>query len=167
MKQKFFFPVFLVLFFFHSSVYGVHSHEAIVCGQEQSTLQQFIPLDKAQLESQLGRKLKFKERIALSILKSKIKKSEKNAQNANPEDNYAVTDGFAIAGFVLGILSILVLGLLFGILAIIFSAISLNRIRKFDGLYKGKGLATAGLIMGIIGLALAVLIIAIALALLG
>jgi len=164
MKQKLYFPFFLVLFFFHSSVYGVHSHEAIVCEQDETTPQQFIPLDRVQLESQLGIKLKFKERIALSILKAKVKKSEKKAQNANAEDYYAVTDGFAIAGFVLGILSLLVFGILFGILAIIFSAISLGRIRKFDGLYKGRSLATAGLVMGIIAVALSILVLVLVLA---
>lgn len=63
----------------------------------------------------------------------------------------AQTNGKSIAALVLGILSIVTpyIGLLFGIVAIILSAISLKEIRnRYEG---GRGLAIAGLVCGIIG----------------
>ena len=55
------------------------------------------------------------------------------------------TNGMAIAGFVLSLLCCT------SLLGIIFSAVGLNQINK-DPSQGGKGLATAGLILGIIGL---------------
>ena len=53
------------------------------------------------------------------------------------------TNGFAITGFVLSLFGCT------GILAIIFSAISLNQFKK-DPNQGGKGLAIAGLVIGIL-----------------
>ena len=58
-------------------------------------------------------------------------------------------DGLAIAGFVLGIISVFILPLILGARATIFSAIGLTRAPKRNK--GGKGLAIAGLILGIIG----------------
>ncbi|WP_313637246.1 DUF4190 domain-containing protein [Paenibacillus sp.] len=63
----------------------------------------------------------------------------------------APMNGKSIAGFVLGILSIVVpyIGFLLGIVAIILSAISLKEIRiRYE---QGRGLAIAGLVCGIVG----------------
>ncbi|CAH1192206.1 hypothetical protein PAECIP111892_00886 [Paenibacillus auburnensis] len=68
-----------------------------------------------------------------------------------PPSQPAHTNGKSIAALVLGILSIITpyIGLLFGIIAIIMSAISLKEIRnRYEG---GRGLAIAGLVCGIIG----------------
>ncbi len=68
-----------------------------------------------------------------------------------PPSPPAHTNGKSIAALVLGILSIITpyIGLLFGIIAIIMSAISLKEIRnRYEG---GRGLAIAGLVCGIIG----------------
>lgn len=71
------------------------------------------------------------------------------------------TNGFATAGFITGLLGLLIglfavaiLGMLIGVLGIIFSAIALKKIRNNPEKYKGKKLAKAGLIMGIIVTAL-------------
>lgn len=63
----------------------------------------------------------------------------------------AHTNGKSIASLVLGILSVITpyIGLLFGIVAIILSALSLKEIRnRHEG---GRGLAIAGLVCGIVG----------------
>ncbi|MEK5237611.1 DUF4190 domain-containing protein [Paenibacillus sp. FSL L8-0470] len=63
----------------------------------------------------------------------------------------AQTNGKSIASLVLGILSIVspYIGILFGIIAIILSAISLKEIRtRYE---EGRGLAIAGLVCGIVG----------------
>ncbi|WP_438496991.1 DUF4190 domain-containing protein [Paenibacillus sp. IHBB 3054] len=63
----------------------------------------------------------------------------------------AQTNGKSIASLVLGILSIVApyIGLVFGIIAIILSAISLKEIRtRYE---EGRGLAIAGLVCGIVG----------------
>ncbi|WMT39969.1 DUF4190 domain-containing protein [Paenibacillus sp. D2_2] len=61
------------------------------------------------------------------------------------------TNGKSIAALVLGILSIMIpyVGFLLGIMAIIFSSLSLKELkRRYE---QGKGLAIAGLVCGIIG----------------
>ena len=115
---------------------------------------------REQLELQLGRKLKLKERIALSFFKSDIKKNGEKAQQVNTSEEGSVTDGFAIAGFVIGVVSIFIAGIPLGILAIVFSAISLGRIQKSKGSLKGKGFAIAGLVLGIVGVIGALIVLA-------
>ncbi|MBK9981398.1 MAG: DUF4190 domain-containing protein [Saprospiraceae bacterium] len=164
MKLKLILPFLFMTLFHPDSGYARHSSSPVNTEDHTGILHQTNPLDRTQIESQLGRKLKFKERIALSILKSKIRHAEKKGHALPLEYSQSSTEGFAIAGFVIGIVSVLLISLLFGILAIVFSAISLSKIRKYDGLYKGRGLATAGLVMGIVAVSLWVLVLALALA---
>ncbi len=64
------------------------------------------------------------------------------------------TNSMAVAGFVLGILSlfswICCLGVLTSILAIVFSAVGLSKIKQTGE--QGRGLAIAGLVLGILGI---------------
>jgi len=69
-------------------------------------------------------------------------------------------NGMAVAGFVLGLVGLLVFGLLFGLLAIIFSAIGLGKINKDPSRWRGKGLAVAGLVLGIIDILVLALLVA-------
>lgn len=67
-----------------------------------------------------------------------------------PQNN-SPKSGFAITSLVLGIVSFIPLvGLLLGLLAIIFGIIAKSKIKK--GLYLGKGLSTAGIILGVLGI---------------
>ena len=64
------------------------------------------------------------------------------------------SQGFAIAGFVLGIASCLPVGCCCGgvvvpVLAIVFSAVALSKVK--DGTGGGKEFAVAGLVCGIVG----------------
>ncbi len=65
------------------------------------------------------------------------------------------TNGMAIAGFVLGLFSLLCcfIGPLFSMLGLIFSCVGLAQINKQPG-QGGKGLAIAGIILAIFGLLL-------------
>lgn len=71
-------------------------------------------------------------------------------------------NGFAIAGLVLGIISLPLcfccLGLPFNVLGLIFSAIALSQIKQQPQIYSGKGLALSGLICSIISLVLGIII---------
>jgi hypothetical protein len=69
-------------------------------------------------------------------------------------------NGMAVAGFVLGLVGLLIFGLLFGLLAIIFSAIGLGKINKDPSRWRGKGLAVAGLVIGIIDILVLALLVA-------
>ncbi|MFC5699784.1 DUF4190 domain-containing protein [Cohnella faecalis] len=74
------------------------------------------------------------------------------------------TNGKSIAGMVLGICSIAIpyIGFIIGIIAIIFSSLSLKEIKRNGD--QGRGMAVAGLVCGIIGTALyAIIILAIVL----
>jgi hypothetical protein len=69
------------------------------------------------------------------------------------------TNGKSIAALVLGILSIMLpyIGFIIGIIAIVFSAISLKEIKKKQE--QGRGMAIAGLVCGIVGTAIYAIII--------
>jgi hypothetical protein len=72
----------------------------------------------------------------------------------------AQTCGYAIASLVLGIFSIFpgvyLGGIVFGILAIVFSKMATARISAGGASINGQGLATAGLVTGIVGLSISV-----------
>lgn len=70
------------------------------------------------------------------------------------------TDPFAIVALAAGGLAILAgLGsVLLGAAAIVFGALSITRIRKEPGRFKGRGMAIAGMIAGIVGTAGAILL---------
>jgi len=81
--------------------------------------------------------------------------------------------GFAVTSMIFGIVSIVgmlgccvpfvgVIGLVSGIIAIIFAAVASNGM-KTSGNFEGKGMATTGLILGIIGVVLYVIIFIISL----
>lgn len=60
------------------------------------------------------------------------------------------TNGFGITALVLGLVGLLLLPPLLGIMAIIFGAVGIGFANKNNG--SGKGLAIAGLVMGIVDL---------------
>jgi len=69
--------------------------------------------------------------------------------------------GFAIASLVCGIGGLFIAGFILGTLAIIFGGIALRRIRTNPSL-DGKGLAVAGMVLGLIDVVLlAILMVAI------
>ncbi|PQP83183.1 hypothetical protein C0Q44_00125 [Paenibacillus sp. PCH8] len=82
-----------------------------------------------------------------------------------PRPPYVVpkTNGKSITSLVLGILSltILYLGFVIGIIAIIFASMAFKEIKV--RMEQGKGLAIAGLVCGVIGTALCTLLIALVL----
>ena len=67
------------------------------------------------------------------------------------------TNGLAITSMVLGILGI-------SIVAIVLGHVSLNQIKKSGDTQEGRGFAIAGLVLGYIGLAVSVIIIAVVVA---
>ena len=68
-------------------------------------------------------------------------------------------DGLAIASLVLGILWVYWIG---SILAIIFGAVAIKRINQSNGWRTGKGMAIAGLVLGIVGVAILALTLVVA-----
>lgn len=71
------------------------------------------------------------------------------------------TNGLGIASMVLGILW---LGWLGSLLAVIFGHVSLGQIKKSRGAQTGRGFAVAGLVLGYVGVGVAVLIVVVVLA---
>jgi len=69
------------------------------------------------------------------------------------------TSGMATASMVVGIASFVVFPLVGHILAIIFGYIARNEIRNSGGRVGGSGFATAGIILGFVGIGLSVLFI--------
>lgn len=117
-----------------------------------------INLERTGLEAKIGRKLTIKERLLLKIVKRKLRKNAKlTGENAAEQ---VQTDGFAIAGFVTGLIGIFIFGMILGIFGIVFSALALKRIKREPETRKGRGLAIAGLVLGIVALVGAVIIVA-------
>lgn len=77
-------------------------------------------------------------------------------QHANTANNTMPKkfNGLAIAAFIVSILGLFVFAVLFEPLALLFSFISLSKIKKSNYSLKGKGLAIAAMIIALIGLAL-------------
>lgn len=61
------------------------------------------------------------------------------------------TSGFAVASLVLGILWLAGIG---SVLAVVFGAIAIRQINQSGGRQSGKGMAVAGLVLGVVFLVL-------------
>lgn len=84
-----------------------------------------------------------------------------------PEDETTVfkqTHGLAITALVMGILGLLFGPLPFGILAIVFGRIAKREIAEEPDKWEGEGMATTGVVLGIVGLALFVIVVGFSLA---
>jgi len=97
--------------------------------------------------------------------KRAVKKIIKTIKNNKPADEQKL-HWAALTGFITSLVGLLVLPILFGLCGIIFSAIALSKIKRNPELYKGKGFAIAGLVIGIIAVLFVFLILAILLAVL-
>ena len=69
------------------------------------------------------------------------------------------TNGFAVASLVLGLVGFLLCGVP-SILAVIFGGIALSQIKKRPEEFTGRGLAIAGLILGIVMMVLVAVLLA-------
>jgi Domain of unknown function (DUF4190) len=69
------------------------------------------------------------------------------------------TDGMAIASLILGVIGLATCFNITGVLAVIFGYVAKKKIRESNGTLGGDGLATAGLIIGWIDIAIMVLFI--------
>ena len=82
-----------------------------------------------------------------------------NASDRQTEPFSIVSISSGVFGLFIGLVLSALAGTLFGISGIVFGAISLGKIKKNPDKYKGKGLATAGLVTGIIITALTLLLL--------
>lgn len=108
-----------------------------------------LNLGQEELAREMGRPLTFKEKLALRPVKRRLAKNAELHGEAALEQ--VGTDGLAIAGFVTGVVSLFVFGIVLGILGIVFSSVALKRIKREPETRKGRGLAIAGLVTGIVG----------------
>ena len=86
----------------------------------------------------------------------KVENSSNNKGTSNERSTGDKKVGLAIASLVLGIVGFVFGG---GLLALIFGAVQLSKIRKQPNIYGGKGMAITGLILGIISVVYLVLLI--------
>jgi acyl carrier protein len=77
------------------------------------------------------------------------------------------TSGLAIASLVLGILGWFILPVIGSISAIVLGHMARGEIRRSDGRVEGKGLATAGLVLGYVGLVVFLLVMLLVISLVG
>lgn len=75
-----------------------------------------------------------------------------------PTQPQTTTNAFAVTSMVMGILNFVVLFGLGAILALVFGYIAKSQIKKSGNTQEGSGMATAGIVLGYIGLALCLLL---------
>jgi hypothetical protein len=104
---------------------------------------------------------KKEQRQILRPYKKELKKAVRSYAYAMSGQQAKPAMGFAIASIVCGIAGLFIFGYILGILAIIFGGIALRRIRNNPGT-PGRGLAVAGMVLGLIDvILLAILMLAI------
>jgi len=81
--------------------------------------------------------------------------------NVLPQETEKKIEGLSLAGFIAGIVGLIVAGIPLGAVAIILSAVGLFKIKNNPGKYMGKGLAIAGLIVGIVDIVAIIILLAI------
>ena len=102
-------------------------------------------LTREAVEAKVGRKLKLKERIALSVMRGKVKRQQRRAARGKVARGGPV-DGLAVASLVCGILGLI---LFFpAIPALVLGIISLGRFNRDPQYRTGKGMAIAGIVLG-------------------
>ena len=114
------------------------------------------------LHKESGKTFSLKERLTLRVLKNQLKKSENTDLNAAYKE--AKMNVFAVVGFSSGVLSLLMFLVPFANLilvpaSIICSTIALSKIRKSSEDVRGRKLAKAGLILGVISATLGTLLV--------
>jgi hypothetical protein len=88
----------------------------------------------------------------------------------SPATSGARSNGFAIAGFIIGLVSCFFgvfcccIGPMVGIVGVVFSLIGLSQINRQPDVYSGKGFAIMGLVLSILGLVFYVAMMAFGLA---
>jgi hypothetical protein len=99
-------------------------------------------------------------KIAIKEPKKQLIEINYNNQNKTPYDHKRTNElqGLAVASLVTGIVGFFVFGIPLGAMAIVFGTIALSKIKSNPGL-SGKGMAIAGLILGIIDIIGALVVI--------
>jgi len=85
-------------------------------------------------------------------------KSNNSTNTVNIDER--LVEGFGIAGLAAGVVGLFIAGIPLGAVAIVFGAISLSRIKKNPNKYKGKGLAIASLIIGLVDVVAMIILLA-------
>ncbi len=111
---------------------------------EAQQVKQFQELERANVEQKLGRKLTFKERLGLSIVRGKAKRQAR--RGAKIAAGGSPVDGYAVASLVCGILGLFTL--FTAIPALVLGIISLGRFKRDPQYRSGKGMAIAGVVLG-------------------
>lgn len=93
-----------------------------------------------------------------------VKKHSEYKPRSDGPDYYGKTGKklniLALLSFIFAILSIFILGIPFGIAALVCGIIGLSQISKYPDVYKGKGFAIAGIIIGLIAIVIVVAYVA-------
>ena len=154
MKNSIFLPFLLLGFILSPTNINAVCSPALVNKMENSfaelNAEDIINYDRKQIETKLCRKLKLKERIALKVLKRKLKKKiGKTVTQVSPTNDKTEGEDKAMKGVVMGLVGLIIPGA--GIFGLILSIEALIAIKRHPENEKGIGLAIGGIILGIMG----------------
>jgi hypothetical protein len=110
-----------------------------------------VDLSREAMEAKLGRKLKFTERIALSVVRGKAKREARKQANNSPDGT--VVDVTSLVSMILGILAFVFVfftgyAFFLAVAALVMGIVGLGRVNRDSGYRKGKGFAIAGIALG-------------------
>lgn len=149
MQIRYFLLLFTACLFFAAPLEAALAAPALPAQTE--TISAVEHLSREAVEAKLGRKLKFTERIALSVVRGKAKKQARKLAKNGPDGTKV--DGLSLASMILGILSIVGLvlvpvAILFAIAALVLGIIGLSNINRNPGYLSGRGYAITGIVLG-------------------
>jgi hypothetical protein len=131
----------------------LHAALAAPVSVAQTALSPGADLSREAVEAKLGRKLKFTERIGLSMVRKKARKATRKQLKSSPDGR--IVDGLSLTSMILGILAFLGVitglswfSLVFAVGALVLGIIGLGRVNRDPGYLKGKGFAIAGIALG-------------------
>jgi hypothetical protein len=140
----------------------VAQNEAIVTEKVDESMAVASSEDNEVLIAQKDRsKSPVSESISASDDVSSFRNEFKNGVGVimSPPDDQR-TNGMALAGFICSLVGLFIFGVVLGVLGIIFSAIGLGKIAKDSSRWKGKGMAIAGLVVGVVDIILWIILLA-------
>jgi hypothetical protein len=139
------------------------NHDLLIASTDDNFLppEEKISFNSTNDDNSIRTKLEGKIEKSKDKLQKKLNKHVNKLSKSNlTNDGEPKTEGLGLAGFITGLVGLFIFGILFGLIAIIFGAISLGKINKNPDKFKGKGFAITSLILGIIDVAAFLILLA-------
>ena len=139
--------------------YSGYNIPEIIFSEKPSSSLTEVSVDPAENQRSIISGSKVSEKQFRKEIKAKVRSIKKENRELTKKDSSDKSaTGLSIASFVLGVVGLIIFGIPAGILAVVFGGIAMSRYKKHPE-EKLKGLAIAGLILGIIDIVGALIVV--------